>query len=141
MKSFLIIILSINFLFILSTFDFDIEFKTDEYYVNLENKKQFSIFAKYERQSSTYLYIYPRNFIDGMNINKAIFKIYFKQVKNKESAEDISLNYLNSDYSSIDFNSGLFIDCSKLNLDNAIIFVNSNENCKFRIFYKYEKKY
>ena len=133
-----IIILSINIFFILNAEDFNIEFQNGENYVNLENKKQFTIKAKYSRNLYTYLYIYPRNFIDGMNLNNAIYKIYFKQIQDKDSVEDFSLNYLNSDYSSIDFNSGLYIKCSTLTLDKAIIFIKSNEICNFRIFYKYE---
>ena len=135
-----IIILTIIFVNVFNEADFTIEFKEGENYINIEGEKQTSILATYKRDSFDYLYIFPRNFPDGMHINKAIFKIYFKQIQNNDQIEEISLNYLYSDYSSIDFNSGLYIACKDLKFDKAIILVKSNELCKFRIFYKYEKK-
>ena len=72
-----------------------------------------------------------------MNYNKAIYKIYFKEIKNEDSFKDSSLNYLNSDYSSIDFNAGLFIPLSKLKYDTGILYIFSYEICKFKLLYKY----
>ena len=131
-------IFAINFLFILISAQEEIEFDYSEHSKDIENVKKFSLIASFKRNEYAYLYIYPKNFIDSMNYNKAIYKIYFKQIKNKDSAKDINLNYLNSDYSSIDFNSGLFIKCSDLKYDYALISIISNEICNIRIFYKYE---
>ena len=66
----------------------------------------FKIVANYKTDvSQKYLYIYPKNFDSDMYLNKAIFKIYFKEQTNEEA----DANYLDSDYSTLDFNSGLFI--------------------------------
>ena len=75
-----------------------------------------------------------------MNMNKAIIKIFFKQVPSKESAKDLKLNYLNSDFSSIDFNSGLFINLLDLKYDTAVIFIISYEICNLMVQYKYADK-
>ena len=119
----------------------EIEFKNDAQILDLRGKKQFTYIAKYNLKSEKkYLYIYPFNFDDALNLNKAIIKIYFKQIPNKESAEGINLNYLNSDYSSIDFNSGLFIKLSDLKYDTAVIFILSDVTCNLMAQYQYSEK-
>ena len=118
-----------------------IEIEFQDYVQNLEldNAKQFTYFAKYNLNSEKkYLYIYPKNYIDGMNINRAVIKIFFKQVPNKDSIKNLNLNYLNSDYSSIEFNSGLYIKLSDLKYNRALIYILSYEICEFMIQYKYE---
>ena len=62
-----------------------------------------------------YLYIYP--IYRGQN--KGVFKTYFK----KYNETDIEANMLNSDYSTLEVNSGLFIDSTKLDYDVANIFI------------------
>ena len=115
-----------------------IEFQSTAKYLNLENKNEFLFSCNYKRNSENknkYLYLYPQNYIK--QINKVNFKIYFKEIENIETFEGSSLNYLNSDYSSIDFNSGLFISLSKLHYDTAIIYIHSYDTFSFKLFYKY----
>ena len=115
-----------------------IEFQLKEKYLNLEESKEFLYGCRYKRNSGyQYLYLYPQNYLNGMNYNNAIFKIYFKAYEDIENFKESSLNYLYSDYSSIDFNSGLFIPLSKLKYDTAILYIQSYEVCNFKLFYKY----
>jgi hypothetical protein len=74
-----------------------------------------------------------------LNSNKALIKIYFKQNSNQDSNDNSNINYLNSDYSSIDFNSGLFIPIKELKYDLATIFIISYEECNLLINYRYTK--
>ena len=69
--------------------------------------------ASFTREN--YLYIYP--IYRGQN--KGVFKTYFK----KYNETDIEANMLNSDYSTLEVNSGLFIDSTKLDYDVANIFI------------------
>ena len=125
--------------FILTVEQVEIEFKEKAQSENLKEKSQFTFIAKYNRKSGKkYLYIYPSNNIAKMNSNKAIIKIFFKQIPNQESTQDLTLNYLNSDYSSIEFNAGLFIELDKLKYDMAMIYVLSNEICNIMLFYQYK---
>ena len=133
-----ILLLNLSLLFILvssqNTLDFEEKINVQE----LKNKKEFTFTANYKRNSGyKYLYIYTRNYEDKMNSNKAIIKIFFKQISENESSQDIKLNYLNSDYSSIDFNSGLFIKMSDLKYDTAKVFILSYETCHLRLEYRY----
>ena len=94
----------------------------------------FKIVANYKTDvSQKYLYIYPKNYDLEMYINKAIFKIYFKE----QSNEGADANYLDSDYSTLDFNSGLFIDIKSLKSNKANIFIIAYETAKILIQYRY----
>ena len=125
--------------FILTVEQIEIEFKEKAQSENLKEKNQFTFIAKYNRKcGKKYLYIYPSNNIAKMNSNKAIVKIFFKQIPNQDSAKGLTLNYLNSDYSSIEFNAGLFIELDKLKYDMAMIYVLSNEICNLMLLYQYE---
>ena len=131
-----ILVILTNILFTLVSGLTSIEFQSTAKYLNLENKNEFLFGCNYKRNSQNqYLYLYPQNYIK--QINKVNFKIYFKEIENIETFEDSSLNYLYSDYSSIDFNSGLFISLSKLHYDTAILYIHSYETLKFKLFYKY----
>ncbi len=134
-----ILILIIFTLFILTSGEIiSFDFGENELSQDLQKSKEFSFFANYNRNSGfKYLYIYTRNYDDKMNSNKAIVKIFFKQVSDKESSKDLILNYLNSDYSSLDFNSGLFIRLSDLKYNLAKIFILSYEECYLTLQYKY----
>ena len=142
MKSSTILMILICFLFRLTSEQIELEFKDDPDFEELNTGKQeFKFFAKYNRNSGKkYLYIYPINYSNSLNSNKAIIKIFFKQIHNKDSAEDLSLNYLNSDYSSIEFNAGLFIKISELKYDMAIIYVLSYQICNLKLQYQYADK-
>ena len=141
MKYFINLLLIISLLFILKADLIEIEFKETSQYEQLRNLKEFSFLAKYNRKSGKkYLYVYPKNYVDSINLNKAIIKIYFKQFSDKDSINELSLNYLNSDYSSIDFNSGLFIELEGLKYDTAIIRIISYEICNLMLYYKYSDK-
>ena len=110
-----------------------ITFSKDEQTEKLENSKQFYITANYDLQSQyKYLYLYPKN----QNQNKAIVKLYFKQNSNINS----NINYLNSDYSTIDFNSGIFIKIKELTYKTATIFILSYETCNLSLQYKYSNE-
>ena len=126
------------YFFIVSSEIPEIEFNEEIRSLELYDSKEFIYLAKYKRNSGKkYLYIYPKNYVDEMYMNKAIIKIYFKEIPNKDSFKESSLNYLYSDYSSIDFNSGLFIKLSDLHYDTAIIYIISYEICNLMIQYKY----
>ena len=60
-------------------------------------------------------------------------KIYFKEFSEKDN--DVS--YMNSDYSTIDFNTGLFIKLSGFKYTKANIFIISYETCNFLLRFKY----
>ena len=131
-----ILIILISSLFILASDIPTMEFTENEQYKDLNDLKQYTFIAKYNRKSGyKYLYIYPKNYINEMNFNKAIFKIYFKQIS--DLSTEVNLDYLNSTYSSIDFNSGLFIKLADLQFDLAKIFILSYQTCNFKIQYKY----
>ena len=135
-------LLIINIFFFLNAEIIDIEFEDKENFQTLNNQKEFTFFAKYNLKSEKkYLYIYPTNFNDQLNDNKAIIKIYFKEIPNKDSANEYGLNYLNSTYSSIDFNSGLLIYLDNLKYGSALIFIRSYEICNLMLKYKYIDKY
>ena len=102
--------------------------------LEIEGSGVFKTIATYNLDDKDkYLYIYPQNYITKINLNKAIIKIYFKQFSN----DDKTANYLESDYSSIDFNSGLFIKIGDLKYDKANIFIVSDENARLLIKYEY----
>ena len=139
MKYYLNIILIIISFVVLTLEQSEIQFKDTIQSLELNNnKKEFVFIASYNRKSGKkYLYIYPKNYGDKMYLNKAIIKIFFKEIPNKDSAKDLSLNYLNSNYSSIDFNSGLFIKLEDLNYDTAVIYILSYEICNLILQYTY----
>ena len=119
------------------TLDFTGDLKDQD----LSDKKELKFLAKYKRNSGyDYLYLFCRNYEGEIRSNKAIVKIYFKQIPNQDSYQNLNLTYLNSDYSSIDFNSGLFINLAQLNSDIAIVFVKSYEKCNLKLQYKYSKE-
>ena len=123
------ILLIITSLFLLTSnqsITFTNELKTEK----LEKNKEFYIIANYDLPCKfRYLYIYT----DNQNNNKAIVKIYFKQNTEKNS----KIDYLNSDYSTIDFNSGLFIPTEDLKYNSALIYIISYETCNLVLQYKY----
>ena len=69
--------------------------------------------AKFSR--GEFLYIYP--FFE--NSNTGIYKIFFKKYKDN----DEEANIFNSDFYTLEVNSGLFIDSNKLDYDVANIFI------------------
>jgi len=95
----------------------------------------FKVVANYKtEESQKYLYIYPKNFDSDLFINKAIFKIYFKEISEKENG---SANYLDADYSTLDFNSGLLIRISTLKKNKANIFIITYGSVEIKIEYRY----
>ena len=95
----------------------------------------FKVIANYKRDDETkkYLYIYPKNYETEMYLNKGIIKIYFKEISNNENKP----NYLESDFSTLEFNSGLFIEISSLNHNQASIFIIAYESVNLLIKYEY----
>ena len=132
------ILIIISSFFLLASTQDTITFTKDEQFKELENSKQFVFTAKYDLNSQyKYLYMYPKNKESGLNLNKAIIKIYFKQNSPQDSNQNSNINYLNSDYSTIDFNSGLFIQIKDLKYGSATIFIISYEECHLLFQYKY----
>ena len=118
-----------------------LDFTGDLQFKDLLNKKEYNFTASYKRSSDyNYLYIFPKNLENKMYQNKAVLKIYFKQISDKNSNQDLNLNYLNSDYSSLDSNSGLFIELAELTSDKAIVTINSLQPTYLRIYYLYTKE-
>ena len=94
----------------------------------------FKVVANYKTDvSQKYLYIYPKNYETEMYLNKAIFKIYFKEQTN----EGTEANYLDSDYSTLDFNSGLFIEIKSLKNNKANIYIIVYDTAEIMIQYRY----
>ena len=128
-------------LFINSLFTFTLEYKElnpitfgDNAESEIEGTGVFKIVATYKLdEPNNYLYIYPKNYPSEMYINKANIKIYFKQI----SKEYNDVNYLDSDYSTLDFNSGLFIKIGNLNYNKANIFIIAYDSADLLIQYRY----
>jgi len=114
-----------------------ITFSDKEQKVEISNGNLFKIPALFSRNNiERYLHIYSRNIEDAFYINKAASKIYFKEYSEKE----ININYIKSDYSTLDLNSGLFIKIGDIEYDKANIFINSYGECNFVLHYKYADK-
>ena len=100
----------------------------------LKNKGIFKVEVNYKLDApEKYLYIYPQNFEKQMYLNKAIFKIYFKEISN----ENTDVNYLDSDYSTLDFSSGLLIKIGTLKHTKAYVYIITYETANIKIFYNY----
>ena len=109
---------------------YSINFQNEEKTIDLETSKEFTISANYDLNAEfKYLYIYPKN-ITSIG---TLIKIYFKQ----NASQNSKINYLNSDFSTIDFNSGLFITKKYLSYNSATIFIIANEECKISLQYRY----
>jgi len=94
----------------------------------------FKVVANYKtEESQKYLYIYPQNYDSDLFINKAIFKIYFKEISDKETVA----NYLDSDYSTLDFNSGLLIKIGTLKKNKANIFIITYGSAEIKMLFRY----
>ena len=136
-KIFFLIILS-NLFYLVLNQSLTMNFTKDDQKLELKQSKQFLITAYYDLGSKyQYLYLYPKSRDEGLNLNKANIRIYFKQISSKENNEDLNINYLNSDYSTIDFNSGLFIKISDLKEKSAKVFILSYETVNLIIQYRY----
>ena len=95
----------------------------------------FKVVANYKTEDpQKYLYIYPKNYDSTLFLNKAIYKIYFKEITDKETG---IANYLDADYSTLDFNSGLLIKISKLKKNKANIFIITYGSAEIKIEYRY----
>ena len=121
-----------------STFQASITFKKDIQKIEIKNTMQYSFTANYELDTEyKYLYLYPKNKEESLYLNKAIIRIYFKQISSKDSIVEKDINYLNADYSTIDFNSGLFIKIKDLHEKTATILILSYETINLLIEYQY----
>ena len=104
--------------------------------ITISKEKQYTITANYELgKTYKYLYIYPIKFEISRNY-KGIIRLYFKQISSKDDPNK-PINYLHSDFSTIDFNSGLFIPISDLTEKSAKIFIISYEAFSLSIQYRY----
>jgi len=105
---------------------------TDE--LEIEGTGIFKSIANYDlNKKGKYLYIYPLNYVAKLYLNKANIKIYFKEFSN----DDKNANYLQSQFSSIDFNSGLFIKIDTLTYNQANVFIVAYEFANLIIKYEY----
>ena len=135
-KNFILIIL-ISLFYITIAQSPAMNFTKDDRSIEVKNSKMF-ITANYDLDSKyEYLYIYPKCRDEGLNLNKANIRIYFKQIPSEDSNKDLEINYLNSDYSTIDFNSGLFIRIKDLKEKTAKVFILSYETVNLIIQYRY----
>ena len=111
-----------------------ITFTDSKEHIVITGSTSFKIPASYSLDNpEKYLYIYPKNKEDETTPNKAAFRIYFKQY----SETDSNINYLESDYSTLDVNSGLFIKIGDLKYNKASIFIIGYETCDFYLYYRY----
>ena len=115
-----------------------LNFTNEDKKVELTGSNQFTLTANYDLSTKyRYLYIYPINPEGNINSNKAIIRIFFKQIPSEDINKELSINYLNADYSTIDYNSGLFITIKDLKEKTAKIFIISYQTCNITIQYKY----
>ena len=121
--------------FILTSSQSSITFTKNIQFFDLDISEEKKITAIYDHNIEyNYLYIYPKNKDTGMNINKGNIKIYFKENSSQDPNINLNVNYLNSDYSTIDFNSGLFIEIKKLKYNSATLYL-------FPVFTSVHNKY
>ena len=114
-----------------------ITFKDEEQKLEISKGNLFKIPASFSRDNKErYLHIFANNIEDDSSPNKAAFKIYFKEYSETEN----NINYIKSDYSTLDLNSGLFIKIGDIEYDKASIFINAFDNCEFIFHYKYADK-
>ena len=114
-----------------------ITFKEEEQTLEITDGNMFKIPASFSRDNKErYLHIYSRNIENTLYPNKAAFKIYFKEYSETEK----NINYIKSDYSTLDFNSGLFIKIGDIEYYKASIFINAYNQCDFILYYKYADK-
>ena len=114
-----------------------INFKDEVQAIDISEGNLFKIPASFSLDNKEkYLHIYARNIEDTLYPNKAAFRIYFKEYS--ETEKDI--NYLKSDYSTLDLNSGLFIKIGDIEYNKASIFINAYDKCEFGLSYKYADK-
>ena len=114
-----------------------INFKDEEDVIDVTGSTTFKIPATFSLDNKEkYLYIYTRNFEDPTIPNKAAFKIFFKEYSESET----NINYIKSDYSTLDLNSGLLIKIGDLKYSKASIFINAYDTCSFSLFFKYSSK-
>ena len=114
-----------------------IEFSTDEQRMLIKGYSSYRIPATFTKENpENYLYIHTQNYEDKKDRMNTTFRFYFK--KYEESEETI--NYLKSDYSTIDYNSGLFIKIGDLNYEKANIFIIGYETFCFVFIYQIVNK-
>jgi len=124
--------------FILTSSQSSITFTKNIQFFDLDISEEKKITAIYDHNIEyNYLYIYPKNKDTGMNINKGNIKIYFKENSSQDPNINLNVNYLNSDYSTIDFNSGLFIEIKKLKYNSATLYIVPYGECHLVIEYQY----
>ena len=87
--------------------------------------------------ANKYLYIYPTFYKETDYINKGVFKIYFKEFSNSDL--NTVANYLESDYSTIELNSELFIKIEDLHYsqNKASIYFFIYGKCTFEVNFVY----
>ena len=109
-----------------------IEFKLTLETEHLFESSSYKINATFNKDLGTYLYIYPQNIAGQSYKNKAAFKIYFR----KSCDENTNINYLETNYSTFEYNSGLFIKMSDLDYNKASIFIIGYENYEILLNYQ-----
>ena len=93
----------------------EVEFSSGEEIANVLVNTADTYLVKATFNTKKYLYIYP-----SFNTNNnGIFKIFFK----KYSEKDEVANILNSEFFTLEVNSGLFIDANKLDYNVANVFI------------------
>ena len=114
-----------------------INFTEKEQRMLIKEHSSYRIPATFTKENpENYLYIHTQNYEDKKDRMNTTFRFYFK--KYEESEETI--NYLKSDYSTIDYNSGLFIKIGDLNYEKANIFIIGYETFCFVFIYQIVNK-
>ena len=108
-----------------------IEFKLKIDGIYLSDSSAFKINATFNKNLGTYLYMYPQNLAKVANRNKAAFRIYFRK-----SCKEKNVNYLETDYATLELNSALYIKMSDLDYNEASIFIIGYEKCEFMFDYQ-----
>lgn len=110
-----------------------INFEEKENRIKIEGYSSYVIPATFNREKSEkYLYIHYQNYVNENDRIKTAFRIFFKKFEESET----TVNYLKSDYTTIDYNSGLFIKIGDLNYEKANIFIIGYETIKFIFIYQ-----
>ena len=109
-----------------------ITFSKKDALVEIFDANAFQIEASYSL-TEKYLYLCPIKDRDKTTEYRAVAKLYFQEYS--DEIDDVT--YLNSEYSTLDSHTGIFIKISDLSYSKANIFIIGYEKLHFFLLYKY----
>ena len=109
-----------------------ITFSKKDALVEIFDANAFQIEASYSL-TEKYLYLCPIKDRDKTTEYRAVAKLYFQEYS--DDVDDVT--YLNSEYSTLDSHTGIFIKISDLSYSKANIFIIGYEKLHFFLLYKY----